>query len=272
MSFRNILNSLLPPGPIWEPKEGEGLDLFLDALGISFDTIKEDIQKIESIRDPFKTILLDDLEKEYGVPDKPVLSEADRRQRLFNLKTDNDNDGTDVTLQERLDNAGFNLTVYRNCPCINPQSILDGNFITCGEADAICGSTDGSGDYIVYCGASGGEIVVNGDIYKQFPAFTLVCGDPDVVCGAVDGSGNYLISSGEFLGNNQYPIDYTIPPISGYWPLVFFVGNGATLNPDGSIAFITPAQVDIKRRDELKRLIVKYKPMYTWCVLLATYV
>jgi len=64
---------------------------------------------------------------------------------------------------------------------------------------------------------------------------------------------------------------YEIPTNPAYWPLIFFVGGVATYNVDGSISSIAQANVDVKRRVELRSLIVKYKPLHTWCGLIVYY-
>jgi hypothetical protein len=65
---------------------------------------------------------------------------------------------------------------------------------------------------------------------------------------------------------------FTVPATADYWPLIFMVGGAATRNGGGELTAITPALVPLARKDELIRLIVKYKPMFTWTVLNVDYV
>lgn len=83
-------------------------------------------------------------------------------------------------------------------------------------------------------------------------------------------------SVGDLLVNgmiyeNGVQITYAIPPAE-YWPLVFFVGGAATRDVDGSILSVATATIDILRRNELNSLIVKLKPMISWCGLNVRYV
>jgi hypothetical protein len=88
---------------------------------------------------------------------------------------------------------------------------------------------------------------------------------------------------------------YQVPSDSGYWGLFFFLGSGVTYkdvdvlvdadgvftvnaqgiflgSSAGEITSITPIEVDAARREELRREIIKYKPLFAWGVLIATYI
>lgn len=100
-------------------------------------------------------------------------------------------------------------------------------------------------------------------------AFVNVCGDPESVCGVTEVVCGYAHKGGLLVNGDVFNDSiFSVPTDSGYWPLVFFVGGAATYNGDGSIAYISIASIPVARRDEIKRLILKYKPMHSWCGLL----
>jgi len=270
---REIIDSCLPEGPAWDVKTDDGMDNLFDGIALNYDQLKEELSKIGDLRRAFKTTSLDDLEKEYGIKKNTSLSDSVRREKLFNIQTDNTGDGTDDLLQKRLDNAGFNVNVYRNCPVVNPELVRKRNTVVMGAPDAIMGSKDINGDYLIIMGLGAGEIIVNGTLFMQYPAYTLVLGaSPTVPMGGKNILGDFNVNMGSFLGNKQKEVQYFIPSESGYWPLIFFVGGQAVFNIDGSINYIIKANVDSDRREELKNLIVKYKPIYSWCVLIVNYI
>lgn len=65
---------------------------------------------------------------------------------------------------------------------------------------------------------------------------------------------------------------FYMPSDSGYWPLVFFVGGEATRDVvTGEITAIDPLTVALSRRDEFVSIIMRYKPIYTWCAFVGSF-
>ena len=80
--------------------------------------------------------------------------------------------------------------------------------------------------------------------------------------------GEVLVNGGIF-GDHIF----TVPADPGYWPLIFFVGGVETRDEDtGELYHIAPAPIPNNRRDEIKRLILRYKPLHSWCGLIVSYV
>lgn len=256
---RAMIDALLPKGAIWTPAPGGGLDLFLDGNAENKEIIRIALEALATIQIADLTQYLDDMEREYGLIFDDSLSEADRRARLKNAITDNQGFGTDWDMQAKLRLAGFtDIYVYQNDPPVDINQFL-GNTpnVTCNHPDATCGNPEAT------CATSGGELVVNGAIFYNGASF-------------------------------QYPI-----PVSEYWQNVFFAGGIATFsditspditcsspeatcgNPAAScgsestrseITAIDQTEIPIERREELRRLIVKYKPIHAWCALRAIYI
>lgn len=110
---------------------------------------------------------------------------------------------------------------------------------------------------------------------NQFITFSslLEFGAEEAEFGADDaefgGTRRLLVNDGVVVG--QFPLIYVNPPPQ-YWPLVFFVGGAATRGVGGELTGIAQADVPLSRWNELDTLIIKYKPMWTWCGLSVNYV
>lgn len=225
---RALLDSLLPPGSLWAPKPGADLDLLLDGIAANTEEMRVFLASLALLRDPQLTIILDDLETEYGIEFNPLLTEQERRDQLTAAKGANQGDGTDDFLQTKLQEAGFDLQVHSNDPPVDPAPLLAATYnIFCDDqTDAYCGNEN------AICGRSAGQLVVNG-------------GDEA----------------------------FSVPASSDYWHLIFFIGGDVTRDPvTDEITSVAPAEVPEARADELVRLIVKYKPLHSWCGLIVEFV
>lgn len=264
---REIINALLPDGKFWEVEELSDLDKLYDGIAANSDAILEELEKLGKIRDPFLTHMLSDLEKEYGIIKTELSTEDERRQTLDAFMHRRSSLGAYDTLQEKLRDAGFtDVYVHVNSPAVNPDIFLaqafnmvcgdllpGGNFAQCGEVEAICAQV-------------GGELVVNGDLFESMPNYVNLCGElvvqcgDDVLCGDFDGYKSLAVD-----------IDYVVPTESGYWPLIFFVGGPATRDITGAITEIQFYSVPFERRTEFRRIILKFKPLFSWGGLIVVY-
>lgn len=122
--MRRVLEALFPDGAFWVPKIGGDLDLLLDGLGDGFEIVRSFLASLATIRDPRATIILDDLEREYGVVVDEALSDATRRTYLSGIKYGALGLGADSDVQARLRAAGFDdVYVYQNSPAIDPSGL-----------------------------------------------------------------------------------------------------------------------------------------------------
>ena len=71
---RAMIDDLKPPGPIWEPEEDGDLDLLFEAIADNYETVRLFLSALSDIRNPNTTTILDDLEREYGIPTNTLLS------------------------------------------------------------------------------------------------------------------------------------------------------------------------------------------------------
>ena len=256
---RAMLDDMLPPGPIWEPEELEDFDLLLEGMADNLEVARAFLSTLSDTRNPNKTIILSDLEREYGIPTNLLLSEATRRMRLAELVFGADGNGTEDDLQTALQNAGFDVLVHQNDPAIDPAIFLDQNFqMVAAGGNAFAGRSD------AFAGRVGGELLVNGEIFTTSKLFTSVSGS-----GFFAGTGH---GAGEYDDLFVEKIEYPIPTDPNDWPLVFFVGGPATR--DGitdELLTIDTAIVDIAREDEFKRTILKYKPLHSWAALIVVF-
>lgn len=257
---RAMIDALLPKGAIWNPAPNGDFVLFLDGVAENWETIREKLTELATIRNADLTIYLADMEREHGLIPDSSLSETKRRTRLKNAITDNQGYGTAWDMQAKLRAAGFdNIYVYQNDPPIDVNDYV--NILATVHFGGINSWFGGDDSHFSF---SGGELVVNGQIYY-------------------DGS----------------RIFYTVPTNSLYWANFFFVGGLATFSDvteplnyfgktasafvsSGDVAFgmnqilseitaISIIDLPYSRQEELRRLIVKYKPIHSWGILLANW-
>jgi 6-phosphogluconolactonase (cycloisomerase 2 family) len=121
-----MIDGLLPSGPAWEPEDGKDLDLLFDGMADNYEEVQTLLNKLSDIRNPnlVDSDSLGDLEREYGIPLHPSLTEAVRRQRLSRLAYQRAGGGSITDMQDALDAAGFDITVYENDPAVDPADIL----------------------------------------------------------------------------------------------------------------------------------------------------
>ena len=266
MFSRDVLNALFPSGSAWTPAAGGDYDNLLEGIAENSENLRARLDSLRHLRNPAKTPILSDLEKEYGVIPVAGSTEAQRRERLAVLMFRRGELPTYEFLEEILQAAGFDVYVHENSPAVDPAIFLaqafnmlcgdllpGGNDAQCGEPEAICASV-------------GGELLVNGEFFEQSPNYSVQCDEPDALCGEP------LICAGQYDSINLVLIEYDIPTVAGYWPLIFFVGGPATRDPvTGALTEIESASVPLARRLEFRRLILRYKPMCSWAGLIIVY-
>jgi hypothetical protein len=228
--MKAVFEANLPPGAIWRPKVGGDFDRLLAGMGENAQEVYEFLETLASIRDPRQTTILSDLEKEYGLLTNLGLTEADRREQLAGIKYAKPTTASWEHVQDNLRAAGFaGIIVTPNDPAIDPSLIT-------------------------------GELIVNGAIYiDQQPAYLMQAG------GTFAYAGNARAVAGYYLNITRTAHVYVLPSASQYWRFIFFVGGAASGWP-GAPA-IADYDVNYKRVPELIRLILKYKPMHSWGVL-----
>jgi hypothetical protein len=209
-----MIDDIRPKGPAHDPAPDGDLDLLLDGMADNYEIVRAFVSTLSDTRDPKKTPVLSDLEAEYGIPTSTLLSEADRRLRLDEFANGGDGNGTEDDLQDALRNAGFDVYVYQNDPAVDPAIFLEQAFQMVADGDnAYAGRAD------AFAGRVGGELLVNGDVFKTSRVFTSVAG----TFYAGDGTG-----AGEYDDLLIEKIEYPIPTDPADWPLVYFVGGAAT--------------------------------------------
>lgn len=259
--LRRAHDALLPSGIAWNTAKGGGMDQFFEGVTEAFEDAKDDMTALASARDPLTTPFLEELELEYGIVTDETKTEAQRRANLAAKDSNRKLSGQLFALQNALDAAGFNLTVYANDPAVDPATFLNEIITTyCGGDGSYCG-----GD-LAYCGGyPSGEMVVNGDIYNTTLDYTAYCGATTTYCG---GDSAYC---GAHDGVIRTLFTYPVPTASASWPLVFFVGGAATFNPNGSLLTLARGSVPSAKRLELIEIIVRIKPEFTWCALVVAF-
>ena len=213
------------------------------------------------IRECQNTPILSDLEKEYGLQSNDKLSLQERIDRLCSAKTSRSGYGADY-MQDKLQQAGFDVQVHINNPPVDPDLFLfEAYKIHCNDnTNAFCGNQN------AVCGGIGGSLIVNGDFFTETQELSVTAGSEF----AVSGSDKALC--GRIFNVLRELVTYTIPNDIGYWGLFFFVGGDATRDGSGELTAIEPAEIAVARREEIIRLIVKYKPSHSWAGFIGTFV
>ena len=267
MLSRSVLTSLLPQGRFWEPEFDSDYDHLLDGIAENSEVVYLMLQEIAWFRDPMRTPVLSDLENEYGVIPATFSTESERRLLLKSFMFKRSNPPTAENLQQKLRDAGFTgVFVYPNDPPVDPNIFLAENYaMMCNELlpggnDPQCGEPEAQ------CSLTGGELVVNGDLFTNIPNYKNQCGNgvycnDNVYCGDVAG---YITTVSQSV--------YAVPADPGYWGLIFFVGGPATFDPvTGELLTIEQYSVPNARRTEFRRIILRHKPLYSWGGLIIVY-
>ena len=162
ITFTEFVKVLLPEGAFWEPidnasdytyvidrsgnyvtdrtgdlvitrdsseRDSGGYQLILEGIGDNVEAMYDNISRLAYIREPEKTDILDDLEREYGILKDDNLTEAERREYLSGVKYARAGTGGLDYLQNALNNAGFAVQVHSNTPAINPISMYVGGLL-----------------------------------------------------------------------------------------------------------------------------------------------
>lgn len=221
---RAVLDALLPPGSIWTPKDDADFDKLLEGMADNHEEIRIFLSQLSVLRDPDKTFILDDLEREYGLIKDENLSESVRRQRLSAIAFARNGGGTPDFLQQVLRDAGFDVFVYNNDPAVDPALFLNETFqMVAGGGNAYAGFHDAIGIQ-AFAGRSGGELVVNGDLLAESGPLYLSVANT-MYAGQTD-----LAFAGHFDESFITPVEYDIPIDPDAWPFVFFVSGEKVLN------------------------------------------
>jgi hypothetical protein len=256
--MRAVIDAILPEGTAWIPSPGEDLDSFYDGLALNWETIRAFLEEQSSIRDPHFTPFLEDLEREFGIFTNPNLTEQERRDQLSPVVFNRQNNGSNDNLEDALNDAGFDVQVHDNSPAVDPAIFLDQNFqMVADGGNAYAGRSD------AFAGRSGGELLVNGDIFETRKIVTSVAG----TFYAGDGT-----TAGEYDDLERIEITYDIPTDPDDWPLVFFVGGDATRDGSGALTEIQSVDISQDQEAAFKRIILKYKPIHSWAGLIINFV
>ena len=170
-----------------------------------------------------------------------------------------DNTGSREELERALQRAGFFLFVYSNSPTVDPNSFNQNHLMVAGGGNAYADVST------AIAGAFKADVVVNGNIIVSSPEYSMVAG----------GGNAYADVSTAIAGITdvfEHFYEYFLPNNVNNWPFVFFVGGLAEFANDGSLVSIERVNISNDRRLELREIILKYKPTFTWGVLLIDYI
>jgi len=126
--------------------EGGGLNQLLKGIAANHEVIWEFLKTLKWIREPSRTAVLDDLEREYGIWPNSVLTDQARRDKLAAVKYARVGTGSKDNLQTALHTAGFDeLFVWENSPAQDPAIFFGGALMYCQESPNLFVSVAGTG-------------------------------------------------------------------------------------------------------------------------------
>ena len=124
--LRALINSVLPPGPLWNPEEDGDLDKLLDGMADNSAVVYEFLEQLARITNPAESPLelLSDLEKEFGILTNLNSTEADRRAQVASIKYSRGGNGGKDFLEDSLQTGGFDVLVHENNPAVDPKPLI----------------------------------------------------------------------------------------------------------------------------------------------------
>lgn len=253
--MRRVIDAVWPSGSAWVPKVGEGMDQLMDGVSDGLQEARDTVSVLNRIRSPAETILLSELELEYGIVPDPSKTDASRRALLAAKRSNPSGVGSAEDLEAVLQAAGFDVFVYSNDPAVNPVPFIRSFLMVAGADNAHAGEPNAVAEITQT------RLLVNGDIIISAPEFLMHAGEPEAVAGEPG-------AVAEITGVIDQLFIYPLPVDPNDWPYVFFVGGVATFAPDGSITDISAATIPADRVVEFERIILQIKPVTTWAVLI----
>lgn len=262
---RGTIDALLPPGDLWEVEPDESFDQQLDGIADTSEEIRGTLDSLADVRNPKKTPVFTDLERNFGFSPNDNISRSIRETRLGRRVYQGEKVNSIDDVQLDLNNAGFDLQVHKNDPPVDPATFVDQSFnMTCGSDRAYLGFNDGV-DTLSFLGRLGGEWLVNTPITLTSFAYQMQCGGDVAYLGFNDGV-DTLSVCGYFTTIKRTELEYPTP--TAYWGKVFFIGGDATRNANGELTDIQAGFVDSNRFDELQALLMSDKTSGAWIGLI----
>jgi hypothetical protein len=136
------IRAALPKGAAWNPKAGGNYDKTIEGSGEILKEICTEAEKVATVRDPYKTFLLDDLEREFGILKNDILTDDERRSAIAQKKYNSIIQGNPERLQDILQQIDSRLNVYQNSPAVDPTPFIGQGFliIDAGRGDSAGGA------------------------------------------------------------------------------------------------------------------------------------
>lgn len=240
--IKATIQALLPEGAIWTLATDEELDQLLEGAAENWLEAYNAVFGLGDIRDPFKTFLLEELEREFGFLLNPSLSEETRRKQVGAVKyenTDQRNSAGDV--QAFLNSAGFEIEVHPNDPAVDPALFA-------------------------------GDILLNGGLYQRAPQYLMQCGGEIAFCGHQNEGGTIDAVCGRFDLFTFKDFEYQLPVEPEVWPFIYFIGGPAVRDGGGFLTSIAPAEIPLSRKSKFTELVLSSKPWFDWAILIINYV
>lgn len=234
----------MPEGALRQLVDGGDEDLLYDGISEALLEGYNQMAGLGEVREPDTTLDLKTLEREYGFLANPNFTEEDRRARIKALKYAKPGSGTGETLEDALALGGFSqLVVAEGRQTQDPAAV----------------------------GAAPAEYIVNGFDYIRSLGYEIGClAAVEVSPGVFEYPVGCKISGGIYVyGCSKLSLVLLSPNYTATdnWNLVFFVADDITLDGSGFVTSMTPATIPRIYRNMIKEIILRIKPLHTWCYL-----
>lgn len=243
-----------PEGSIGQILTGGDEDKLYDGLAKDNAATMEYIERLSAVRDPHKTVFIEELEADYGIAPNNSMDDDERRQQLAMEVYKTGGTGSLDDLRDALTRAGFtNVNVYDNDPIVAPQSLW-GNYIAARCYDPMAARCSATMTSRCYEWSDSGEFIVNGKMLVSSIVYSARCTDPMT---ATCSDPMTARCSAAFVQEEEIKYNPT-----KWFQKVILLGGEITIE-DGAIVAMEEVSISAIRADEFRRIVLKYKPLDT---------
>lgn len=229
------LDNISVPGVTLTTVKDGGLAQYIAGVADNWDIMRIAANAVGDVRNPLKTTMLEDLEKEYGIFSDSNLTEAVRRDKLAGVIYARESHASISNLQTALDRSFTGFTVYDNNPAVDPSKVISSNAIADGmmESSDVLSWTAGSSATLTkqttdpMQGTRYMKIARNGSANPYAFQNTLVSGDTYTARGFARGDGTAtprLAFGSAWIWDGTSSTDWQYFEVSGVANGVFRIG------------------------------------------------
>lgn len=125
--YKAMIRKFIRPGKAWS---GENFKRLIGALGIEFGRIDQALETMEDARNiSHADVMIEDYEKEYGVPFDPEFTQKERQNRVL-AKERAKNEASEAYLTNIIEAFGYTVVNWQRHRPTRSGAMLSGNHLT----------------------------------------------------------------------------------------------------------------------------------------------